>query len=179
MKRFVAVLALVVLPVIGFTPAADAVGYGACTITGTITFSSRTLSAGTWTIGPAVIDCQGLIAARRRITGRGPFKGSGSFTALPPGEGACLRHSGSGKIDYTIPTTGGDIHISEPSNHTLVGIGVIDTPTLHGSFQLPPPYDGDCLTKPVTKVTFVAEVLLNRYPRQLPNPKPPGQRAGG
>ena len=174
MKRFVAVLALVVLPVLGFTSAADAVGEGGCTITGTISFSTRTLSTGMWTIAPAVIDCQGVVAARRLITGRGPFRGSGSFTALPPGDSACLRQAGSGTVEYTIPTTAGDIHVSEPEDHTLAGIGSFNTPTLHGSFQLPPPYDGDCLTKPVSRVTFVAEVLLLRYPRQLPNPKPPG-----
>jgi hypothetical protein len=173
-KRFVAVLALVVLPVLGFTSAADAVGEGACTITGTISFSTRTLSAGTWTIGPAVIDCQGIVAARRLITGRGPFSGSGSFTALPPGDSACLRQAGSGKVDYKIPTTAGPILVSEEEDHTLAGVGTFTTPSLHGSFQLAPPYDGDCLTKPVSRVTFVAEVVLTRYLRQLPNPKPPG-----
>jgi hypothetical protein len=168
-KRFVAVLAVLVLPVIGFTPGAGAVGYGACTITGTISFSSGTLSSGTWTIGPAVIDCQGIVAGRRRITGRGPFRGSGSYTSLLPGDGGCLRQSGSGKVEYSIPTTAGEIHVDEAASHTLAIVGTLTTPTLDGPFEVAPPYSGgDCLTKTVGKATFVAEVLLYRYARQLP-----------
>src|SRR2546423_3090905 len=102
-KRFVAVLAVVVLPVLGFSSTADAIEEGACTISGTITFSSQTPSSGVWAIGPAIIDCQGLVAARRLITGRGPFRGSGSFAALAPGDSACLRQAGSGTLDYRIP----------------------------------------------------------------------------
>ena len=174
MKRFVAALAVVGLAVVGFTPTADAVGYGACTITGTMTFSTKTLSEGTWTIAPAVIDCQGLIAASRRITGRGSFKGSGTFKALPPGDGGCLRQNGEGKVDYRIPTSGGDILVQEAESHSLLGVGVFDTPTLHGLFELLPPYDGDCLTKPVARSTFAAQVVLVRYPPQIPSPKLPG-----
>ena len=74
-------------------------------------------------IAPAVLDCQGIIAARRRITGRGPFKGSGLFTALPPGQGACLRQSGTGNIEYRIPTSGGEIIVNEPWTYTLAGAG--------------------------------------------------------
>jgi hypothetical protein len=171
-KRIVAVLALVVMPVIGFTPPAHAVGYGACSIVGTITFSSKTLSTGTWTIGPATLDCQGIIGKRARIVGRGPFRGSGAFTALPPGDGACLRQNGTGQVEYEIPTASGTIKVEEVSNHTLAGAGVFDTPTLHGTFQLPPPYDGDCLTKPLSRATFVAQVMLYRYPREFPPPLP-------
>jgi hypothetical protein len=170
-KRFVAALAVLVLPLVGFDPTAHAAEEGACTITGTMTFTTRTLSEGMWAIGPAVIDCQGLIGARQRITGRGPFRGAGTFTALPPGDGACLRQAGTGKVDYTIPTSAGDILISEPESHTLAGAGALTTPGLRGAFELPPPYDGDCLTKPVSRVTFIAEVVLHRYPRDLPNPK--------
>lgn len=170
MKRFVAVLGLVVLPVFGSIPAADAVGHGVCTITGRITFSPPTLSAGAWDIESAVIDCQGLIAARRRIIGRGPLQGSGSFATVAPGNGGCLEQTGAGTLEYRIPTSGGDIRVSEPVNHTLAGLGVINTPTLHGTFQLAPPYDGDCVTKPMARATFVAEVVLYRYPRELPKP---------
>jgi len=169
-KRFVAVLGLLVLPMLGFAPEAGAVGYGECTITGTMTFSSGTLSAGTWTIGPAVLDCQGLIAGRRRITGRGPIKGSGSYTALPAGDG-CLRQSGTGTIEYRIPTSAGEILVNEEWAHALAGAGVVNTPTLHGVMQVTPA-GGDCLTKPVTKATFVAQVVLYRYPREVPRKLP-------
>jgi hypothetical protein len=171
-KRIIGVLTLVVLPLLGFAPPAHAVGYGACTIVGTITFAPKTATAGTWTIGPATLDCQGVIGKRGRIIGRGPFRGSGTYTALPPGDAACLRQSGTGKVEYVIPTFNGRIAVSEGQSHTLAGAGLFQTESLHGTFQLPPPYDGDCLTKPVTRATFVAQVLLYRYPREYPPPLP-------
>ena len=168
MKRFIAALAAVGLAVVGFNPRADAVGYGACTIVGTISFSSQTLSTGTWAIGPATLDCQGIIGKRARITGRGPIRGSGTYTALAPGDGGCLRQSGTGKVEYVIPTASGAINVTEAMTHTLAGAGVFDTPSLHGTFQVAPPYDGDCVTKPVSRATFVAQVILYRNPRQFP-----------
>jgi hypothetical protein len=172
-KRFVAGLSLVALSVLGFSPTAGAVGQGACNITGTITFSSssKTLSEGTWKIAPAVIDCQGIVAARRRITGRGPFSGGGTFRELSAGSGGACHQSGSGTVDYTIPTSGGDILVSEPITYTMVGVATFTTPTLRGAFQFAPS-SGDCVTNPVTRATFVAEMLLYRYPRELP--RPPG-----
>jgi hypothetical protein len=169
-KRTLAVLALFVLPAIGFTPPANAVGYGACTIVGTITFSetSALAATGTWTIGPAILDCQGVIGKRARIIGRGPFRGQGAFTALAPAGGACLRQTGTGHVEYDIPTATGTIKVEEGETHTLAGVGYIDTPTLHGTFEVPPPYNGDCLTKPVTKATFTAQVILIRNPREFP-----------
>jgi len=174
-KRFLVLLTLVVLPIVQFPPTADAVGIGGCTITGTVHFSPPKGSEGQWSIEGGVIDCQGIIAARRRILAPGPFKGSGSYTALPDGGGACLHQAGSGTLDYRIPTSGGDILISEPIAYTLVGAGSFTTQTLRGTFELKPPYDGDCVTKPVSSASFVAEALLYRYARELPTPPgPPG-----
>lgn len=170
MKRLVAVLGLVVLPVIGFTSGAGAVGYGVCSFTGAITFTPQSATAGTWTISPAVLDCQGIIASRRRIIGRGAFKGSGTYEALPPGDGGCLRQIGKGEVEYDVPTTGGEINIVEPWNHRMAGAGTISTPTLRGAFAVNPT-SGDCVTGPVTRGTFVGQVILYRYPRQLPNPE--------
>jgi hypothetical protein len=164
---------LVVLSPVEFAPAAGAVGLGVCRISGTIVFSSRTAGDGQWSIVDGIIDCQGLIAARRRILAPGPFKGSGSFTALPDGGGTCLHQAGSGTVDYRIPTSGGDILITEPDAYTLAGAASFTTPTLRGTFELPPPYDGDCLTRPVTRAPFVAQALLYRYPRELPTPPGP------
>jgi hypothetical protein len=171
-KRFVAALVVVGSAVVGFTPTADAVGYGACAIAGTISFAPESPGKGTWTIGPANLDCQGIIGKRARIIGRGPFRGSGTYTALLPGD-ACFRQSGTGKVEYEIPTASGTIKVKEAATHTLAGAGVIDTPSLHGMFQLPPPYDGDCLTKPVSRATFVGQLVLYRNPRQFP-PGAPG-----
>ncbi len=173
MKRFVVALVAVGSAVFGFTPTADAVGYGACAVAGTISFAPESPAKGTWTIGPATLDCQGIIGKRARIIGRGPFRGSGTYTALPPGDAACLRQTGTGKVEYEIPTASGMIKVSEAATHTLAGAGVLDTPSLHGTFQLPPPYNGDCLTKPVSRATFVAQLVLYRNPRQFP-PGAPG-----
>ena len=173
MKRFVAALVVVGSAAFGFTPTADAVGYGACTIAGTISFSAESPAKGTWAIGPANLDCQGIIGKRARITGRGPFRGSGTYTALLPGDTGCLRQTGTGTVEYQIPTASGTIKVDEAVSHTLAGAGVLDTPSLHGVFQVPPPYDGDCVTKPVTRATFVAQLVLYRNPRQFP-PGAPG-----
>lgn len=172
MKRFVAALSVLGMAVLGFTPTAGAVGYGACTIVGTISFSSQTPSTGTWAIGPAILDCQGIVGKRARITGRGPLSGSGTYNALAPG--ACFPQQGTGKVDYAIPTASGLIQVSETASDTLAGAGVFNTPTLNGTFQVPPPYDGDCVTKPLRRATFVAQVVLYRYPREFPPSGPPG-----
>jgi hypothetical protein len=173
-KRFLAALAVVVMPVVGFTSTAGAIEEGACTLSGTITFSSQGGGGGVWNIGPAVIDCQGIAAARRLITGRGPFRGSGTFTSLAPGDNGCLRQSGTGMFDYRLPTTAGDIIVDEKEAHTLAGVGVFNTPRLHGTFEVAPPYEGDCVTKPFSRATFLAQVVLYGYPRELHLPGPIG-----
>ncbi|MCA1846828.1 MAG: hypothetical protein LC792_27260, partial [Actinobacteria bacterium] len=88
MKRFLAGMSVLGMAVLGFTPPAGAVGYGACTILGTISFASQTPTTGTWAIGPAILDCQGIVGKRARITGRGPLSGSGTYKDLAPG--ACF-----------------------------------------------------------------------------------------
>jgi hypothetical protein len=167
-RRFVAALAVVGSAVVGFTPTADAVGYGACAVVGTISFVPQSPTNGTWAIGPATLDCQGVIGKRARIIGRGPFRGSGTYSALLPGDTACLRQTGTGNVEYEIPTASGTIKVKEAATHTLAGAGVIDTPSLHGIFQLSPPYDGDCLSEPLSKAAFVAQLVLWRHPRQFP-----------
>ena len=181
MKRSVAVLMglVTMLPLTAGVPAAEATGGGACTITGTINFAHAALDAthGLWTIGPAVITCQGVYNGYERFTTPGQFSGAGTYTALPAGNGTCLRHIGSGKVDYTFATTAADIHMVEAQNYMLAGAGAFTTPSLRGTFQVTPPYDGDCVTKPVTKAFFVAETSLvrfyppdkDRYLPKLPN----------
>jgi len=157
--------ALASLPLAGFVPAADATGAAACTITGTITFihSPDDNTQGVWTIDPGIIDCRGLFNGYDRIVGPGRFTGTGSYTALPGGTGTCLRNVGSGTVDYTFPTAASDVHLVERQDYTLAGVGAFTTPTLRGAFQVTPPYDGDCVTKPITKALFVAETTLVRF----------------
>jgi hypothetical protein len=152
------------LPLVGFAPAAEATGAAGCTITGTITFSHSANSAqGAWRIDPAVISCHGLFNGYERILGPGRFTGAGSYTALPGGSGTCLHNVGSGTVDYTFPTTGADVHLVEPNNYTLAGIGTLTSPSLRGTFQVTPPYEGDCVTKPIAKAFFLAQATLVRF----------------
>lgn len=164
MRRPVALLLGLLLPLIGLAPRAEASAAAVCSITGTINFSPSAAvpTQGTWSIDPAVISCHGLFRAVERITGPGAFTGSGTYAEMPGDSGSCLHNVGSGKVDYMIPTTEADVHINEPHEFVLVGAGAFTTPSLNGSFQVTPPYDGDCVTKPVTKATFVAEGLLVR-----------------
>jgi hypothetical protein len=170
------VLGLVILPLVGLVPTAEATGGGACAITGTITFTTSpgTPTQGIWSIDPAAISCQGLFNGYERIVGPGSFHGSGSFTALPSGSGTCLHNAGSGTVDYTFPTTAADVHLTEPQAYTLAGAGTFTTPSLYATFQVMPPYDGDCVTKPVTKALFLAEALLIRFVPPDPNRYIPG-----
>jgi len=155
---------LVVMPLVGYAPPARAMGGGACTISGTINFAptSTNPGRGVWSIEPAVISCQGVFRAYERITGPGSFSGSGTYTETPAGSGTCLHHVGSGNVDYTIPTTEADVRIKEPHEFVLAGAGAFATPSLRGSFQVTPPYDGDCVARPVTRATFIAEAVLTR-----------------
>jgi hypothetical protein len=157
---------LVLLSILGSVHPADAAGVAACTITGTITFSSSapTPREGVWTIDPAVIDCHGQFNTWERILGPGSFTGSGTFTMAPHGGGACVQHVGSGTVDYRIPTSEQDVHLVEDQTFALAGAGSFRTPSLGGTFQLAPPHDGDrnCLTEPVTRAVFVAQALMVR-----------------
>ncbi len=146
-------------------PPAGATGTAVCMISGTITFSDSALTTtdGVWTIGPAMINCQGPYNGYERITGPGRFAGSGTYTAFPRGSGTCLHSVGSGTVEYGFPTTAYDIRLVEPQNYTLVGAGAFTTPSLKGSFEVTPPYDGDCVTKPVTTALFVAQASLLRF----------------
>ena len=164
MKRPIALLAgLALSAFVAPTPSADALGLGACTISGTITFrhSPATPDNGSWQISPGVIQCRGQFNTRELMVRDGAFAGAGSYTVLPSGEGSCLRQLGSGTVDYWIPTDEQDVHVKEPHAFLLAGVGAFTTPTLRGSFQIPK-YDGNCLTTPVTKALFLAEVSLVR-----------------
>jgi hypothetical protein len=154
---------LVALPLIGFAPTAEAAGGAVCSISGTINFFPASATQGRWTIEPAVISCQGLFRATERITGPGTFAGSGSYAETPAGSGTCMHHVGTGNVDYMIPTSEADVRIREPQEFVLAGAGAFTTPSLRGSFQITPPYEGDCVTRPVTRATFIAQGLLVRF----------------
>ena len=163
MKRSVAIIAgLALAGLVAPAPPAEALGIGACTISGTIGFtrSLATPNQGTWSIGPAVIQCRGQFNTRELMVRQGPFAGSGSYTVMPTSASGCLRELGSGTVDYWIPTDEQDVHVREPHTFLLGGAGAFTTPTLRGLFQTVS--DGNCLTTPPARALFLAEVSLLR-----------------
>ena len=154
-------LAVMATPVVGFVPAAHAVGAAACVIGGTITFTapSGTTGTGVWDISPGLIECNGALNGYR-IFGSAPFTGHGTYSALPPVGGPCLHQAGTGMVDYTIMSGAMIFHMRETQRFVLAGGGEFTTPSLRGTMQLAPPYSGDCLTKPLTRATFAAQGLM-------------------
>lgn len=165
MKRLIAFVAgLALLPLAGFAPRAEALGGGVCTISGTIAFEPPTgpYMQGVWNIRPGAIDCKGAYKGPDYFTGQGPFVGTGTYTVLPSGTGTCIHQVGEGSVEYTLVTNGGWYRLTEKNEFVLAGAGKFTTPSMNGSFVIPPPYEGDCITTPVTRATFVAQVLLVR-----------------
>ena len=163
-RRILLFLAALLPSVVGVVTPAQALGGAACLITGTIQFSAPVTAtgAGTWHIGPGQIECNGATNGYR-IFGIGPFTGSGTYTALPVGTGSCLHHVGTGQVDYTIRSGAMVFRMRETKQFVLAAAGGFATPTLRGSLQFLPPYEGDCLLKPVTQATFIAQgVLVHR-----------------
>lgn len=160
--RVLSLLLLLVSPFVVAVPSADAIGGAACTITGTINFSppGAGLTEGRWQIGPGAITCVGALNGYH-FYGQGPFSGSGAYTGLPAAAGgSCFHYLGTGTVDYVM-RTGAMVHrIREAKRFTLAGAGAFVTPSLRGSLALAPPYEGDCVTKPLTRATFVAQAVL-------------------
>jgi hypothetical protein len=164
-KRLIALVAgLALVPLVGLAPKADAIGAGACTISGTIAFEppNGPYMRGAWTIRPGAIDCKGVYKGPDYFTGQGPFTGSGTYTVLPTGTGACVHQVGEGTVDYMFRTISGTYNLREKNEFVLAGAGKFTTPSLRGTFVIPPPYEGDCVTTPVTRATFIAQVVLAR-----------------
>jgi len=162
-KRVVVAVTVAVLALMASVPGAGAVGGGACRITAHIAFAPKSAGDGGWMIERGIIDCVGLLAGgKNRITGAGEFSGSGTYTTVPAPGGACVQQVATGRFSYRIPTSGGYVVIDEPGGYTLVGAGALSTPTLRGPVEIAPPYSGDCVTKPVTAASFLAQATLYR-----------------
>jgi hypothetical protein len=163
---------MVATSVVGCVPAANGLGGAACLISGTITFAPPATTAaagspGTWDIGPGQIQCNGIINGYR-IWGTGFFSGSGTYTTIPVAGDTCghlVHHVGSGEVDYLMRSAAMLFRVRETKRFVLAGAGEFSTPSLRGAIQLAPPYEGDCLTKPITRATFVAQ---GRYLRTEP-----------
>jgi hypothetical protein len=167
LKRLLAlVTGLAILPFVGGAQPAQALGVAACTIGGSIHFSPPGTGGpqASWRIDRGAINCQGFFKSTDRFLGQGSFTGSGTYQVLPSGQGTCLYQAGTGTVDYVIRTTAGTYNVSEANRFVLAGVGKFATPSLRGSFLVPPPYEGDCVTSP-TRATFVAQALLVRDPQ--------------
>ena len=149
-------------PFIATVPPAEAIGGAACTISGTMNFFPPTPGSaeGRWRIAPGAISCQGALNGYH-FYGQGPFFGEGTYTGLPAGPGSCLHYLGEGTVDYVM-RTGAMVHrIREAKHFTFAGAaGTFMTPSLRGSLVMGPPFQGNCVTEPVTQATFVAQGLL-------------------
>jgi hypothetical protein len=158
--------------VVGFVPAASGLGGAVCVIGGTITFKPAVAGAptgtpGTWNIGPAQIECNGAINGYH-IWGTGPFAGWGTYTSPPVAGSGCghLVHVvGMGDVDYLMRSAAMIYRVRESKRFVIAGAGEFSTPSLRGGMQLLPPYDGDCVTTPITRATFRAQ---GRYLRTEP-----------
>jgi hypothetical protein len=174
-RRLLILLCALIPTVVGFVPSAEALGGAACLISGTINFSRPSATAatgdsGTWTISPGQITCNGVIKGYR-IYGSAPFSGSGTYAALPVDGGPCMQHVGTGTVDYVMRSGAMIWHMQESQRFVLAAAGEIATPTLRGPATLAPPYDGDCVTKPVTRAFFAAEVMMvNHHGTFIPVP---------
>ena len=170
-RRVLLLVVIVATSVVSFVPAASGLGGAACVISGTITFmppaEAASGGAGTWEVGPGQIQCNGIINGYR-IWGTGPFTGSGSYTTLPVAGSTCghlVHHVGEGNVDYLMRSAAMLFRMRETKRFVLAGAGEFSTPSLRGAIQLLPPYEGDCVTKPITRATFVAQA---RYLRTEP-----------
>jgi hypothetical protein len=160
LKRLLVLLAVVATPVVGFVPAAHAVGAATCVIGGTMTLTAPSgTGVGAWEINPGLIDCNGAVNGYR-IWGSGPFTGRGTYTTLSPAGGPCRHQIGIGMVDYTFQSGAMVFHKQESQRFVVAGGGEFTTPSLRGTLQLAPPYQGDCLTQPVTKATFAAQGVM-------------------
>jgi hypothetical protein len=175
MRRSVVVLAVVMLTALGdfvaSPPPAEAIAVGVCSISGTIVFSPSDGAPdhGAWVIGPAMISCRGPFRfphAEQMNGVPGSFSGVGSYTTVPVGQGQCFRKLGTGTVEYWIRTEEQDVHMKELHQFVLAGAGLFTTPTLRGTFELV--HEGNCLTGPVNRAAFQAQVTMVRLP---PDPR--------
>ena len=176
--------AVVAMSVVGFVPAASGLGGAVCVIGGTITFAPPAAggpagSPGTWNIGPAQIECNGAINGYH-IWGTGPFSGSGTYTTPSEAGSPCgylVHHVAEGNVDYVMRSAAMIYRVRESKRFVLAGAGEFSTPSRRGAIQLLPPYDGDCVTTPITRATFLAQ---GRYLRTEPLflPQSDGSPAG-
>ena len=157
MRRVLLFFGVVATTVLGFVPPAHAVGGAACVLGGTISFTEPfgTTGPGTWEINPGQIDCDGAINGYR-IFGSGPFTGHGTYTGILPAGGPCLQRIGKGVVDYMFQSGAMMFHKRESQEFVVAAAGKLTTPSIRATLQLAP-YDGDCLTKPVTRATFAAQ----------------------
>ena len=164
-RRLVLAVGLLGLSFVASVPTAGATGGAACTIGGAMKFIPDPASParGLWTIGPAVINCEGVFRGKHLITGPGGFTGSGTYSEVSAGSGTCLHNIGTGQVDYVIPTSEATNRIHEQHDFVFAGAGASTTPSLRGSFQATPPYDGDCVKEHVTRATFAAQAVMLRF----------------
>jgi hypothetical protein len=127
---------------------------------------SVTPSSGTFaTAAEGVIECHGPVNGHKP-TGDGTYSEVGRYGTKDPD--TCQRGGeGDARFVITIPTDGGNQRFAapftftygEPSTRGGVVAGRFEGDGFHGTFDLTPK-EGDCVTKPVTRVHEVQEMRI-------------------
>lgn len=158
MKRlaFATLLVALVLLAVPLPARAAGVTYASCVFSGTASFSpglSVAASSGSYGSKSADVTCVGTFDGKL-AAGTGTFAFEGQYT-----DGTCLGHRGSGTYSLTIPTTTGTITLSGTYSENRIaasGFPVASHPgaVFNGHYDIIPTR-GDCVTTPITEVTFV------------------------
>lgn len=120
---------------------------GVGTAPGSAEFSTR---------GPTgTVECSGEVEGEA-ITGTGTFAKAGLF------EGTCLSGTGAGRIQITVPTTGGPKHLDITFTMTTgPGIGFKYSDSFAGPLTFVfVPVEGNCVLSPVTRIAVFGTFTL-------------------
>jgi hypothetical protein len=124
-------------------------------------------TAGTFKEVSGQMDCRGMINGRTP-TGPGSYSDSGRYGTTDPD--TCQNGGeGDGVFSSTIPTNDGTMVLTGPYTYTYGDYsanpgyvsGKFSGNGVHGTFKVRP-LEGDCITKPITRVHVDAEFFFAR-----------------
>jgi hypothetical protein len=168
-RTLVVALAVVALLGVGggVQPASGAEG-AKCSVTFVIIldpgFSMEASTGEHYSDGPGVLNCEGVVNGRP-ITGAGTVHDSGPYGTQDPD--SCMSGSEGSGIDHIVlPTADGPVTIDSEYTYTAAKFenkgpfnGQFTGTRFTGTFEFRP-LEGDCVTKPVTKIEVKAQGIL-------------------
>jgi hypothetical protein len=170
-RRSFFVVASVVVALLGFgggVPPADGAEGATCSVTFVILldpgFPMEPSTGEHYSDGPGVLNCEGAVNGRP-ITGAGTIHDSGPYGTQDPD--SCMSGSeGSGVDHIVLPTADGPVTIDSQYTYTAAKPenggpfnGQFTGSRFTGTFEFTP-LEGDCVTKPVTKIEVKAQGIL-------------------